>query len=111
MFFDEMKRNPNENFTAEDEVPYHFTVALYRFVARRLSLVEFHEDKVQLYYYIKDGANLWPHSFDTDKLEQYEYFEPALSIFLTKMGDVLDEIPFQSKRTTTEAIMVDKRES
>ena len=59
-------------------------VALYRFVARKLSLVEIKEDMI-LYHYIVQAEDLWPSGFNIEHITNIEGFESAFNLPLTKM--------------------------
>ena len=59
MFMTELK---NE-YKPEEEINYHLSIALYRFVVRSLLLVE-KEESLDLFSFIYGAYDLWPHNFD-----------------------------------------------
>jgi hypothetical protein len=97
-------------YKAEDDIFYHISIALYRFVARSLLLVEIKET-LSLFHFLYEGADLWPYKFDIDKLAGVKHFEQAFSISLTKMQALLDLIPLDIKKTKTEVLLIDQKKT
>lgn len=58
-----------------------------------------------------EGYDLWPNKFDIEKLSMIHHFRDAFSITLTKMQSLLEFIPFDVKKTKTEVIMLDRKQT
>jgi len=86
------------------------SVAIYRFVARSLLLVERNEGLI-LFDFLYGGEDLWPYKFDMERLAGVKYFHDAFSITLTKTQALIDMIPLNLKKTKTEVLLIDKKKA
>ena len=75
-------------------------MALYRFVARSLLLVERNESLI-LFDFLYECADLWPDKFEIDRIAFVKHFREAFSITLTKTKSLLDLIPLDLKKSKT----------